>query len=60
MQTAHHTKELFRTRNRSVARSFFQQLRTEGFTHEQIIELSGALLDLVTDDLSKEQTAQAK
>jgi hypothetical protein len=60
MQTAPQTKELFRTRNRSVARSFYQQLRTEGFTHEQIIELSGALLDMVTEDLSKDSTAQAK
>jgi anti-sigma regulatory factor (Ser/Thr protein kinase) len=49
--------DLYRNRNRSVARSFYRQLRTEGFTHQQIIELSTALLDFVTDDL-KEQNEQ--
>jgi hypothetical protein len=43
--------ELFRNRNRSVARAFYRQLRTEGFTHQQIIELSATLLDFVTEDL---------
>ncbi len=43
--------ELYRNRNRSVARAFYRQLRTEGFTHQQIIELSTTLLDFVTEDL---------
>jgi hypothetical protein len=44
-------EDLFRNRNRSVARAFYRQLRTEGFTHQQIIELSTTLLDFVTEDL---------
>lgn len=44
-------EELFQNRNRSVARAFYRQLRTEGFTHQQIIELSTTLLDFVTEDL---------
>ncbi len=50
---------LLRHRNRAVAKSFYRQLRAEGFTHEQIIELSTALLDLVTEDMGRD-TAQAK
>ena len=53
-------EELLRTRNRSVARSFYRQLRTEGFTHQQIIELSTTLLDFVTDDLREQVEATAK
>ncbi len=55
----HTSDELFRTRNRSVARAFYRQLRTEGFTHQQIIELSTTLLDFVTEDL-KERVQPAK
>ena len=51
--------ELFRNRNRSVARAFYRQLRTEGFTHQQIIELSTTLLDFVTEDL-RDQVAASK
>lgn len=43
--------ELLRHRNKAVAKSFYRQLRTEGFSHEQIIELSATLLDLVNDDM---------
>jgi hypothetical protein len=39
-----------RDRNRTLARSFYRQLRSEGMTDEQIVELAGSLLDLVTDD----------
>ena len=42
---------LFKNRNRTVAKSFYRQLRAEGFSHEQIIELSTTLLDLVTNDM---------
>lgn len=59
MHVAVETKQLFRNRSRMVARSFYRQLRTEGFTHEQIIELSGTLLDFVTEDL-REQAQPAK
>lgn len=51
--------ELFKNRNRTVARAFYRQLRTEGFTHQQIIELSTTLLDYVTEDL-KERVQPAK
>ena len=43
--------ELLSNRNRMVAKSFYRQLRGEGFSHEQIIELSATLLDLVNDEL---------
>jgi hypothetical protein len=43
--------ELLRHRNRTVAKSFYRQLKTEGFSHEQIIELSTTLLDLVNEDM---------
>jgi hypothetical protein len=45
--------ELLHNRNRMVAKSFYRQLRTEGFSHVQVIELSAALLDLVNDDLKE-------
>ena len=44
--------ELLRNRNKAVAKSFYRQLKTEGFSHEQIIELSATLLQLVNEDLS--------
>lgn len=58
MQPQTELQDLYRNRNRSVARSFYRQLRTEGFTHQQIIELSTTLLDFVTEDL-KENGAPA-
>ena len=45
--------ELQRTRNQTVARSFYRQLKTEGFSSEEIIELSTNLLDLVTQELRR-------
>ena len=51
---------LLRSRNNTVAKSFYRQLRTEGFSHEQIIELSSTLLDLVTSDMQTRFAAQAK
>jgi hypothetical protein len=51
--------ELLRNRNKTVAKSFYRQLKTEGFSHDQIIELSVALLDLVNQELvNEEPTAQ--
>ena len=49
--TASSNKTLLRNRNRTVAKSFYRQLKTEGFSHEQIIDLSATLLDLVTEDM---------
>jgi len=49
--TTSSTKNLLRNRNRTVAKSFYRQLKTEGFSHEQIIDLSATLLDLVTEDM---------
>ena len=43
-------------RNQTLAKSLFRQLRAEGFTHEQVIELSGALLDQVSEDLKVRDT----
>ena len=55
----HSAENLLHSRNRTVARSFYRQLRSEGFTPEQIIELSTNLLDLVTNDL-RTVAAEAK
>ncbi len=51
--------ELLRSRNKAVAKSFYRQLRSEGFSHDQIIELSATLLDLVTDELGNNRPVQA-
>jgi len=58
MMTQTHSQDLYQNRNKCVAKSFYRQLKTEGFTHEQIIELSTTLLDLVTEDL-REQVSPA-
>lgn len=39
-------------RNQIVAKSFYKELRREGFSHEQIIDLSTTLLDFVTRDMT--------
>lgn len=44
---------LLHNRNAIVARSFYRQLRTEGFSPEQIIDLSSALLALVSEEISE-------
>ena len=33
---ATHTQELLRHRNRTLAKSFYRQLKSEGLTHEQL------------------------
>ena len=38
--TYEHPQELYVNRNKSVAKSFYRQLKSEGFTHQQIIELN--------------------
>lgn len=50
---------LLRNRNRTVAKSFYRELRSQGFSSEQIIELSAALLDLVHEDMCQ-PVAEAK
>lgn len=60
MQPQTELQDLYRNRNRSVARSFYRQLRTEGFTHQQIIELSTTLLDFVTEDLKEQNDTPSK
>jgi hypothetical protein len=52
--------DLYQNRNRTVAKSFYRQLKGEGFTHEQIIDLSTTLLDLVTEDLRTQVPVAAK
>ena len=52
----HFSPSLLKHRNRVVAKSFYRQLRTEGFSHEQIIELSATLLDLVHEDLKDDES----
>ena len=60
MQTLQIAASLLQNRNHTVARSFYRELRSEGFSHQQIIELSTTLLDLVTEDLRDEVAIEAK
>jgi pyruvate-formate lyase-activating enzyme len=53
MLATHSEYQLLNNRNKTVAKSFYRQLRTEGFSHEQIIDLSATLLDLVTQDIKR-------
>jgi len=54
------SSSLYQARNQTVARSFYRQLKAEGFSHQLIIELSTTLLDLVTTDLRDEVQVEAK
>ncbi len=60
MQTLQQATNLYQNRNNSVARSFYRELKAEGFSHKQIIELSTTLLDLVTSDLREQVEIEAK
>jgi hypothetical protein len=60
MQITTETQDQSRARNRAVAGSFYRKLRAEGFTHQQIIELSTTLLDFVTEDLKEQAEPEAK
>jgi hypothetical protein len=53
------TPGLIEHRNKTVAKSLFRQLKEEGFSHQQIIELSTTLLDLVTTELRSESEQRA-
>ncbi len=54
------TEQLLKSRNRTVARSFYRHLRAEGFSNEEIIDLSSELLDLVAEALQEETRPPAK
>jgi hypothetical protein len=43
--------ELHRNRHKVLAKSFYRTLRAEGLSHEEVIEVSTALLDLVTTEI---------
>jgi hypothetical protein len=58
MNVSAETESLYQRRNQAVARSFYRQLRTEGFSHQQIIELSTTLLDFVTEDIKSDSSDQ--
>jgi hypothetical protein len=45
-------RQLENSRTKILAKSFYRHLRTEGLSHDQIIELSATLLDLVHSDLT--------
>ncbi len=61
MTTTTAKPQLLQNRNRTVARSFYRHLKSEGFSHEQIIELSTNLLDMVATDIRDDQSpAEAK
>jgi hypothetical protein len=57
VHTQHARTSLLDSRNKAVAKSFYRQLRTEGFSHEQIIELSATLLNLVNEEMQKPAVA---
>ncbi|MBN2799445.1 MAG: hypothetical protein JXX28_09885 [Deltaproteobacteria bacterium] len=42
---------LLRTRSDTMARTLYRELQRQGFTHEQVIELSAALISQVNEDL---------
>ncbi len=60
MNAAPQQERLYAHRNKTVAKSFYRHLRTEGFTHQQIIALSTELLELVTDDMRDGGAAEAR
>jgi hypothetical protein len=41
-----------------LARSLFRQMREQGFTEEQIIGLSGELIQLVSEDMQRRLAAE--
>lgn len=53
--TANERPALLKNRNKAVAKSFYRQLKSEGFSHQQIIELSATLLDLVNEDMREDR-----
>ncbi|MBS2024808.1 MAG: hypothetical protein JST92_20625 [Deltaproteobacteria bacterium] len=41
---------------RILARSFYKELRENGYTPKQLLALSTELIELITDDLARERT----
>lgn len=52
--------QLYQNRNKVVARSFYRHLKTQGFSHEQIIDLSTELLDMVAGEMQSQAPVSAK
>jgi len=44
---------------RILARSFYKELRSSGYTPKQLLALSTELIDLITQDLNKERQSAA-
>lgn len=57
MNALNHNDSLIHERNKVVARSLYRQLRSEGFSPQQIIDLSSSLLALVTEDMGNSERA---
>jgi len=51
--------DLPNARTRAIARSFYEQLRREDFTPNQVVGLATDLLDLVHADIDRPPTAPA-
>jgi len=51
LSTHNGSGKLVHKRNKTLAKSFYRELQTQGLSPEQIIQLSTTLLGLVTDDL---------
>jgi hypothetical protein len=45
---------------RILARSFYKELRENGYTPKQLLALSTELIELVTEDLAREREAKAQ
>ena len=45
--------DLHKNRHKVIAKSFYRTLRAEGLSHEEIIHVSTALLDLVTTEIQE-------
>lgn len=45
---------------KTLAREFFEQLRSDGYTQNQVIGLAGELLDLVREDLQAHRAEAAQ
>lgn len=57
MNPSQNNADLSRNRSVLVAKSFYRQLKAEGFSNEQIIQLSTNLLDLIAEDMQGEPRA---
>lgn len=53
-------EQLLNARAQVVARSFYKELRGQGFSPEQVIHLSALLLEQVTEEMRTSQEAAAK